>query len=62
VRAGETGLVVDGRSDHQVADAISQLLADPDRATSMGAAGRDWVTKSWRWDSLAARLAALLEG
>jgi phosphatidylinositol alpha-1,6-mannosyltransferase len=28
----------------------------------MGAAGREWVTSQWRWDTLAARLADLLRG
>ena len=60
VRQGETGLVVDGRSVDQVADAVSGLLADPDRAAAIGAAGRDWVTAHWRWDTLAARLGELL--
>jgi phosphatidylinositol alpha-1,6-mannosyltransferase len=46
----------------QVADAVGGLLADPDRAAAMGAAGRNWVTENWRWDTLAARMAALLEG
>jgi phosphatidylinositol alpha-1,6-mannosyltransferase len=26
----------------------------------MGAAGREWVTSQWRWDTLAGRLADLL--
>ncbi|MGH3594422.1 MAG: glycosyltransferase family 4 protein, partial [Mycobacterium sp.] len=60
VRPGKTGLVVDGRSISQVADGVTELLADPDRAAGMGAAGRDWVTAHWRWDALAARLADLL--
>lgn len=60
VRHNETGLVVDGRSEQQVADAVTELLADPDRAAAMGAAGRAWATAQWRWDSLAARLAQLL--
>ncbi|MEO8813791.1 MAG: glycosyltransferase family 4 protein [Mycobacterium sp.] len=56
-----TGLVVDGRSVEQVGDAVSELLSDPDRAAAMGAAGRDWVTGHWRWDTLAARMALLLQ-
>jgi phosphatidylinositol alpha-1,6-mannosyltransferase len=60
VRHNKTGLVVDGRSVDQVADAVTELLADPDRAAAMGAAGRDWVMAHWRWDALAARLGELL--
>jgi phosphatidylinositol alpha-1,6-mannosyltransferase len=58
----KTGMVVDGRSVDQIADAVSGLLADPDRAAKMGAAGRDWVTAHWRWDDLAGRLADLIRG
>lgn len=60
VRHNETGLVVDGGSVTEIADAVAELLADRDRAAAMGAAGREWVTAQWRWDTLAARLAELL--
>lgn len=48
---GTTGYVVDGRSVGAVAEHVGDLLADPQRATSMGAAGRDWVTSRWSWGS-----------
>jgi len=60
VRHNETGLVVDGRSVSEIADAVAGLLTDRDRAAALGAAGRRWVTAEWRWDTLAARLADLL--
>ncbi|KJX75423.1 GDP-mannose-dependent alpha-(1-6)-phosphatidylinositol monomannoside mannosyltransferase [Mycobacterium lepromatosis] len=62
VQHNKTGLVVDGRSVNMVADAVTELLTDRDRAAAMGAAGRHWVTTEWRWDTLAARLADLLRG
>jgi phosphatidylinositol alpha-1,6-mannosyltransferase len=62
VRHNKTGMVVNGRSVNQVADAVGDLLADPDRAAAMGAAGREWVTAQWRWDNLAGRLADLIRG
>jgi phosphatidyl-myo-inositol dimannoside synthase len=62
VQHNKTGLVVDGRSGNNVADAVIELLTDRDRAAAMGAAGREWVTSQWRWDTLAARLADLLRG
>ena len=62
VRDGETGHVVDGTSVAAVADAVAGLLEQPDRARAMGAAGRAWVQREWRWDVLAARLRALLAG
>ena len=60
VQHNKTGLVVDGRSVAQVADAVSKLLTDRDRAAMMGATGREWVTSQWRWDTLAGRLGDLL--
>ena len=59
---GETGVLVDGRSSQEVADAVSGLLVDRDRATAMGSAGRAWVERAWRWDLLADRLRGLLSG
>jgi phosphatidyl-myo-inositol dimannoside synthase len=60
VQHNKTGLVVDGRSVNQIADAVTEMLANPDRAAAMGAAGRDWVTSQRRWDALAARLSELI--
>ncbi|MEE6177776.1 GDP-mannose-dependent alpha-(1-6)-phosphatidylinositol monomannoside mannosyltransferase [Mycobacterium sp. 050134] len=60
VRHNETGLVVDGRSVRDVADAVAGVLGDRDRAAAMGAAGRRWITEQWRWDTLATRLGELL--
>lgn len=60
VLAGETGLVVDGRQVAEIAAAVGGLLADRDRATAYGAAGRSWVERSWQWSMLASRLGVLL--
>lgn len=62
VQHNKTGLVIDGTSVDEVAEAVTELLSDPDRAAAMGAAGREWVTSQWRWDTLAARLGDLLRG
>jgi phosphatidylinositol alpha-1,6-mannosyltransferase len=59
---GETGLVVDGRSVHEVATIVAGLLADPERARAMGEKGRAWVEREWHWDTVAARFAELLSG
>ena len=58
---GVTGLVVDGTSVRQVADAVGDLLVDPGRARAMGSAGRQWVDREWRWEILAERLRVLLD-
>jgi phosphatidylinositol alpha-1,6-mannosyltransferase len=60
VRDGETGVVVDGWDVGAIAAAVSDLLADPDRAARMGAAGRRWVVDQWQWSSQAAKLSRLL--
>lgn len=57
---GETGYVVDGRDVRAVADRLITLLTDPDLAYTMGAAGRAYVEKSWRWDTPSATLTNLL--
>ena len=62
VQHNKTGMVVDGTSVEQITDTVSQLLADPDRAAEMGAAGREWVTAQWRSDDLAGRLSDLIRG
>jgi len=59
---GETGHVVDGREVTELSDRVGNLLADPDRAAAMGAAGRRWMEREWRWDDRADRLATLLDG
>jgi phosphatidylinositol alpha-1,6-mannosyltransferase len=61
VRDGETGVVLDGRDVGAIATEVSALLSDPARATAMGLAGRRWVERDWQWDSLADRLAELLQ-
>jgi phosphatidyl-myo-inositol dimannoside synthase len=62
VREGETGHVVPGRDVAAVADRVADLLADPQKARRMGAAGRAWVQAEWRWDLQAARMRTLLAG
>ena len=57
---GETGILVDGRRVDVVADAVGGLLADPERARAMGAAGRLRVLRSHAWPDIAAQLAVWL--
>ncbi|MDQ2709697.1 MAG: glycosyltransferase, partial [Actinomycetota bacterium] len=60
LRPGRTGEVVDGRDIPAVADTLVGLLSDPARASAMGAAGRDWMTREWQWSGSARRLAGFL--
>ncbi|MGZ4518976.1 MAG: glycosyltransferase family 4 protein [Mycobacteriaceae bacterium] len=62
VMEGQTGRVVDGRNLEGLAGAVGGLLADPDLAARMGAAGRVWASEHWRWDQLSQRLQSLIDG
>ncbi|MDT4943167.1 MAG: phosphatidyl-myo-inositol dimannoside synthase [Pseudonocardiales bacterium] len=59
---GRTGFLVDGRNVGAVADRLVQLLTDDALRARLGAAGRAWVEREWRWDVLAGRLRGLLDG
>ncbi|MBA3523110.1 MAG: glycosyltransferase family 4 protein, partial [Geodermatophilaceae bacterium] len=62
VRDGVTGLVLhDPGSPSAIAARLVPLLSDPALAGRMGAAGREWVLRSWTWDLLAERLTGLLD-
>lgn len=60
VRDEVTGHVVDGRNVTRLTNTLANLLTDPVRAAAMGAAGREWVSRDWRWEVVAERLAGLL--
>jgi phosphatidylinositol alpha-1,6-mannosyltransferase len=60
VRDGETGYVVGGRDIDAIADRVATVLADPDLARRLGAAGRAWVEAEWGWQIQADRMRALL--
>jgi phosphatidyl-myo-inositol dimannoside synthase len=62
VQDGVTGYVVNGRATEEIAERVSALLLDRELAREMGEWGRLWVEQRWRWDDLAAELAALLHG
>jgi phosphatidylinositol alpha-1,6-mannosyltransferase len=57
---GQTGVLVDGSSVGEVAEAVSGLLADPARAQAMGRAGRARVERSFTWARAADQLAGWL--
>ena len=46
----ETGLVVDGTDDQQIATAAIKLLTDIELSKRMGHAGRQWIIDNWRWE------------
>jgi len=46
----ETGLVVDGTDNKQIATAAIELLTKEDSARKMGEVGRQWIIGKWRWE------------
>ena len=46
----ETGLVVNGTDDQQIATAAIKLLTDIELSKKMGRAGRQWIIDNWRWE------------
>jgi alpha-maltose-1-phosphate synthase len=64
---GETGLIVDydaGAPDafeHDLAEAVNRLAADPTLAERFGKAGRERAVKEFAWDAIAAQTVALYE-
>ena len=46
----ETGLVVNGTDDQQIAKAAIKLLTDIELSKKMGLAGRQWIIDNWRWE------------
>ncbi|HEY3006994.1 MAG TPA: glycosyltransferase family 4 protein [Micromonosporaceae bacterium] len=56
----ETGYVVGGHDTAPLIERLVALLADRALARRMGAAGRAWVERDWRWDTQAERMRAML--
>jgi phosphatidylinositol alpha-1,6-mannosyltransferase len=57
---GETGYVVPGRSVEETARRVAELLGDPQLAAKLGATGREWVERRWRWSTIREHFRALL--
>ncbi|MDP9093652.1 MAG: glycosyltransferase family 4 protein [Actinomycetota bacterium] len=61
VREGETGYVVGGADQNALVGRLVELLENAPLRAQLGAAGRSWVEREWRWEVLAERLTALLQ-
>ena len=61
VLQGETGFSVDGRSAHEVAQAIVRVLTDKELAQRLGARGRQWIIEQWQWRVWSERFNQLLK-
>jgi alpha-maltose-1-phosphate synthase len=53
VLQGETGLLVPPADPGALADAVNELVADPDRAAAMGETGRRRAVERFSWRAIA---------
>ena len=60
VLEGETGFSVDGTSATAIAEAAIRLLSNAEYAEKLGAQGREWIVKEWRWEIWAEKFQTLL--
>jgi len=60
VLEGETGFSVDGTSATAIAGAAIRLLSNAEYAEKLGAQGREWIVKEWRWEIWAEKFQILL--
>ena len=60
VKHNETGLVVSGTDEKQIASAAVDLLINTDASQKMGSAGRQWIVDNWRWEIWSKEFEALL--
>jgi phosphatidylinositol alpha-1,6-mannosyltransferase len=51
VKHNETGLVVDGTNNKEIASAAIKLLLDPEFAQKLGTNGRKRILDKWRWEN-----------
>lgn len=61
VEDGETGLLVPPRDPQRLADALRELLGDPERARQMGEAGRRRVAEHFTAHGMAGRVLAVYD-
>jgi phosphatidyl-myo-inositol dimannoside synthase len=60
IRSGEHGLLVDPTDPREVADALVELLGDPERARWMGDAAKDWVALEFSFERFCERVRAAM--
>ena len=61
VLQNQTGVVVDGTDDQEIAAATIELLTDIETSQKMGIQGRQWIIDHWRWELWSKDFEALLK-
>lgn len=57
----ETGVVINGNNVHELADALVEMLLNPQQSAAMGKAGRVHVEQNWTWEIMGERLRKALQ-
>jgi phosphatidyl-myo-inositol dimannoside synthase len=61
IRSGEHGLLVDPANAGEIAEALIELLENPEGARRMGEAGQQWVSREFSFERFCERLRRALE-
>jgi len=61
IESGRNGLLVPAKAPDQLAQAIAQLLDNPDNAGALGRAGRETVREHFSWPQIAKRYLAIYQ-
>lgn len=61
VLQNQTGVVVSGTNNKEIAAAVIELLQNPESSRKMGILGRQWVIDQWRWEIWSKDFEALLK-
>ena len=61
IQEGVTGIRVDGENVEAIAAAVIDILADSEKARTMGTRGRHWVEKGFTWESIVERTRQVAE-
>ena len=57
----ETGLVVSGTDNKEIASAAVALLTNLEASQKMGTVGRQWIVDNWRWEIWSSQFNKLLQ-
>ena len=61
IREGGTGLIVPPKDPRALAEAILNLLRDPERCRAMGEAGKKWVDEKFGVEVMVSQISKLYE-
>lgn len=61
IKNGVTGILVDSYSTTALSEALLELLLDPDKASRMGRAGREFARANFTWERVAEKILNIIQ-